>query len=715
MMSITSSASRHPGKLPSDRYIPRTRSGRAGVLGFTLFEVAISLVILAFGVISIMTLFPAGLKAQQLSRFQLYAAVKAEEMIEQFNAAHPDNATLDSEGSDLWEAPVAHRSQAWDIDARLASHRYGIMPLPLELARRIDSDGDEIQNHLAAGGQLYYSQARAATSTEEQGMAESPPNDAQKLVFIVSGHAQQNAIHIFPLKNWPYLVNYPSPPMHGLHMWDSWIPPLSTSAGTNFYNLYKYPEDHEDFCYPWETTRINGLAIPGTDPDIQKIFHWREGTLEYGYFPYACGRRGNNYDGGATDLGGGVSGQLPSRDAAIRYVQSALWYCQKKGLPSSFWTTPISANIPDFEPMTADADKWKQVQAMRFLSHAATCLTAWFPRGPGAVGVDNLTAGVRIPTVMLDGVPGAPELVITHNHIVYYHERCLRLAMTFAASFPYDWAVPRPVERTIMTDFPLLQYDLFSPPRQGTIFGTSPAIVAKQWRPLSPRPIKNIGLSYTYPLNQEPGGKHKLEATTLNGAVGPLFGNLDHYTLTAPFEASERCRELIFWAVDWQSYEDFETLPSAPVDASKYPIAGPRNRGAGAVQTLTPNPFNRRMWDLAFVDPHLFAYRNPEKNELFQPVGGTEPRELPTGSDVEGYMVMNGLWVSSALPPGTPRPPYDQGDSLQARKTFNGQHGADRNFNKKIDRGIIPPSVRLRAVQVARFNVYDPRIPCLVR
>jgi hypothetical protein len=78
-------------------------------------------------------------------------------------------------------------------------------------------------------------------------------------------------------------------------------------------------------------------------------------------------------------------------------------------------------------------------------------------------------------------------------------------------------------------------------------------------------------------------------------------------------------------------------------------------------------------------------------------------------------MVLNGLWVSSALPPGTPSPPYDQGDSLAARKIFNGQHGADRNFNKLLDRGTVPPSVRLRATQVARFNVYDPRIPCLVR
>ena len=76
---------------------PVSTTGRGmRVHGFTLFEVAISLVILAFGVVSIMALFPAGLKAQQLARFQLYAAAKAEEMIEQFNTAHFDNATADT-------------------------------------------------------------------------------------------------------------------------------------------------------------------------------------------------------------------------------------------------------------------------------------------------------------------------------------------------------------------------------------------------------------------------------------------------------------------------------------------------------------------------------------------------------------------------------------------------------------------------------------------
>jgi hypothetical protein len=137
----------------------------------------------------------------------LYAAAKAEEMVEQFNTTHFDNATADSEGSDVWEVPSSYRSQTWDLDARISSHRYGMMPLPLELARRIDSDNDEIQQILSEGGYIYYSQPMASTGTEEQGMKATPPNETQKLVMAVTGYAQQNAMPIFPLKNWPYFVS----------------------------------------------------------------------------------------------------------------------------------------------------------------------------------------------------------------------------------------------------------------------------------------------------------------------------------------------------------------------------------------------------------------------------------------------------------------------------------------------------------------------------
>lgn len=670
---------------------------------FTLFEVAISLVILTFGVVSVMMIMPIGLRGVQQSRFQLYAAAKAEEMIEQFSTAHFDNATSDTEGPNCWDAASSYRSQTWDLDARIASHRYGMMPLPLELAKRLDSNDDEIARIIDGGGLVYYSQPLASTGLREQSQGDAaPPNEAQKMIIGITGYAQQNAIPIFPMKNWPYFAASPSPPIHFAHQLDPWLvspgvpcPNTGPMAGRDFYDVYAYPSGGSR-GYFWESTRILGPGtpttpgsnnpIPGTDPDMQKVVDWPESGVRYGYVPYS------------------FSAAAPTRDAAIRYVQATLWYCKQKGLPTSFWDSsndvPLTASsiVPSFIVGTAPADKWKQVQAMRFLSHAATCLTRWYSL-TDALAPEDLTKGVKIPLVTLDGIAGPLELLITDNLIHYYHERSVKLIMEFAAHHPYDWAVPRPIERTIMVDYPLLQYDMFSAPLSGTVFGTA-GISASQWRPLSPRPIRNIGLSSIYPVNIDPvTGRHRLEGTIVPGAASNLFGDLDHYSLAMPFDASERCRELVFWTVDWQSYEDFETLPSAPLDASRYPICAPRQDMAG-----TPENFNTRMSMMTFVDPHLFCYRNPEKSMLWF---NNIPMNSPTGTNVSAHQILNGENGGGGN--------KDQGSGLPNRMTFAGQYGADRNFNKIIDRGLVPRSVRMRATQIARFNFYDSRIPCLLR
>ena len=701
------------------RVLLRYRSPRnastpgGGSAAFTLFEVALSLGLVAFGVVSVLMLFPLGLKAQQLSRFQLYAAAKAEEMVEQFSGAHSDNATSDSEGTDAWEAAVGYRSQAWDLDARISSHRYGMMPVPLELARRLDSDNDEIKQILDEGGYVYYSQPLASTGTEETGQAEAPPNEAQRLLIGITCYAQQNALHSLAMKNWPYLVSYPAPPLDTVHIEHGWLPAQQLTPGTDYWHLYEFPRSgQEEKAYCWESARIPGAAIPGTDPDVQKVYDWPDPAtgVHYGFFPYACGRQYMRYDPATnpgapppTPLGNGVNGDWPTRTAALRYLQAALWYCKKKGLPPAFWNDPHTGGIPTYEPGTADDVKWKQVQAMRFLSHAATCMTAWYPLETTGSGDDLHTKGVKVPAVTWEGVTGgslagsgASDPPLTNALILYYHERSLKLIMDFAATFPYDWAVPRPVQRTLMVDYPLLECDLFSPALSGTIVGSG-GVTAQQWAPLSPQPIRNIGLGMTYPLNQTGSGRNKLEGTIEPGRASNLMGDLDHYNLGQPFAASERCREIVFWTADWQSYEDFETLPSAPVDASRYPIAGPRTDTSG-----NPHDFPTRMNDVVFVDPHLFCYRNPEKTELWFPGGGGLPADLPTGTDMSGQEILN-----SDTHDGGPDPIH--------RKTFVGLYGADRNFNKHLDRGPVPKSVRMRAAPVARFNYYDPRLPCILR
>jgi hypothetical protein len=208
-----------------------------------------------------------------------------------------------------------------------------------------------------------------------------------------------------------------------------------------------------------------------------------------------------------------------------------------------------------------------------------------------------------------------------------------------------------------------------------------------------------------------------------SGAPGVLFGDQDHFNLTAPFTASERCREIVMWSVDWQSYEDFELAPSAPVDASRYPIAGPLGK-PGSVPTSQTCTFDERMSVLRFRDDRLYTFRNPEKSLLFYPQmknGGLfDIKSQPTGTDMTTHMIQNnemfdgtsaGYGVSQDLGGLYP----DQGPVKVNREVFSGLYGGDRNFNKKLDRGPVPKSVRLRALPVARFNFYDPRVQAVLR
>ncbi len=283
----------------------------------------------------------------------------------------------------------------------------------------------------------------------------------------------------------------------------------------------------------------------------------------------------------------------------------------------------------------------------------------------------------------------------------------MNCAMKFAACFPYDWSVPRPAQRSIMMDFPLLEYDLFTPPLTGAMNGT--AVTGSQWKPIPAQPITNFGGSYQFP-----GGTQGIGGGLVTyPPTSPLWGNTDHFTLCAPFAPAERCRQIVFWMADWLQYEDSELVPSAPVDASKYAFAGPRGT-AGGKFGINAFSLANRMGDggwggIKWWDHLLFAYRNPEKALTFmQDV--SDPGAYPNGADMSAIMLLN-----RSANNGQAFFTQDQGPSAPAMSIFSGIYGADRNFNLRLDRGPLPKSARLRAIEVARFNYYDPRIPDMIR
>ena len=276
--------------------------------GFTLFEVGISMVLVAFGVISVMMLFPIGIKAEQMARVRIYAAVKAGEIIESFSTQSNENPAIDVEAPFQWEVPSGHRPFCPDLEARVATSRYGIMPVPREIALRLESENDEIRKILSEGGQLFYSKSTGASGykDETEGNVTTPTDPlTQRLVFAVTGHAQNNAVSYLAQKTWPYHTPYPSPPCFGIKEGFRNVdapsnPPMSTDAsfitGGNYSDAEPVANNGRSYSL-WEGVTAGVPPQPsiargeasqspwntatGTlDPDIRIVF-------ACGYRPYA--------------------------------------------------------------------------------------------------------------------------------------------------------------------------------------------------------------------------------------------------------------------------------------------------------------------------------------------------------------------------------------------------------------------------------------------
>ncbi len=618
---------------------------------FTLFEVALSLVLVTFSIVSVLMLFPLGLKAQQLSRFQVLAATKALEMVDAYNSTPTANPSLEVEAPNPWDVSSGRSNSAFDLEHRLSSYRFGIMPVPTDIARRLDSDADEIQALLGQGAQLYYSQPQATTGFMETGLPDSPPNETQRLVFAVVGYAQTNAIAVFPWKAWPYYIPMPSPPCHGTH------------------------GEERGFSEPADSIETNGgkrgiLWEDTFDRDMRPVFWCEVNGIKYGYRDHWATR---------------------NLDSAKRYCRAALWYCKKKGVTPALYdlNDPLQPRREFDRAMHQPQDFWKQAQALRFLSHAATCLTTYVTKAELDLPGVTIEAGFDA-----DGSgTSSDEWIITTAKITTLHESAKNLLMLFAASYPYDWAVPRPLERTIMMDHPLIEWDLFSAPLTGSIWQGS-GVTAEQWKPVSAQPISHLGRSFQF-SNQDILGTSATAPASGTAMPNANWGDAAHFTLTRPFKPSERCRQLVFWAVDWMSYEDCETAPSAEIDANRYPRGAPRNNAN--FEAMMSNP--------PFFDWQQYIYRNPEKVLVFKsPVAG-----LSTGADVSS------LILGSEGGPLSSGKDDQLGRNPNAKYIFSGLYGADRNFNKKLDRGPVPRSVRMRATEVARLAFYDLRVPAAIR
>ncbi|MBA3707310.1 MAG: hypothetical protein H0W83_00655 [Planctomycetes bacterium] len=200
---------------------------------FTLFEVVISLLLVTIAVTTILMLLPMGVKAQQMSRYQLYASVKANEFIEsysqciadfnvnqdhnafQLDANWPYNDGAGPQGGDLVAKSIYGNLGHYDLERIVVNANEGNYPIPLEIARRLDSPGDEIQRVLDLGAHIYYSDPfpgkNATRGMNTLGALPETSGDLQRLVWTVAGYAQQNALPMDPLEQ-PHEEMWPFPP-----------------------------------------------------------------------------------------------------------------------------------------------------------------------------------------------------------------------------------------------------------------------------------------------------------------------------------------------------------------------------------------------------------------------------------------------------------------------------------------------------------------------
>jgi hypothetical protein len=698
---------------------PMTCTRRA----FTLVEVTVTMVMVGMSILIVGSLIPRALRSQEQNRYHVLAAAKVVDLMTNFNA-RPAIDFIDWEASaGAWDSPAGRVLTAPDIEAKCATAAFPLKPVPTVIARRLDSDRDEIQRLLDDGGYVYYCNASGSPIVEGHIASMSrEPQEHRRLIVGVLGYPQQNHMGVFPWKAWPYYRNYPIPPV---------------------------------FRDPTEAKRPHKAGMSGTPhvfENVDRDVYYLWNMAAYLADPI-----------GPTDLAPNGTTWLKdaSRNIPIFYVANAYWLANRRGVATtSVWMQGTPASTTDID---ADADKAIIVDSVGRLAHAAVTLTRYYTQAELAAGIDipvlNPTGPAQLDPAAL---PGGTMFHLTLSMIRAMHENALRLAMAHGAAHPYDWGTFRPLNRAIMMDVPLVQWDLWSPLTTGQIAGTGSgaisAVTAEQWKPIAAKPMNDATLGpVTTPSGPVADGRSNIGANTptlfpdappvprnyfhpcaINSPIPKLsvaWGDTSHFTLTKPFSPSERCRQIVVWAVDWQSYEDFETAPSAAVDASRYPLAEPGQLFWSTFEqrmgryTIPEFGDSAIMNDLSFYSRYQDTSRNPERSSAFaHPVAG-----MATGSDVSLIVcgpdytdrhdqgMFDGSVNRGSEWGGASNRARDQGYAANRpgddnpRSVFSGIWGADRNNNFKLDRGPLKASVRLRATTIVRYNVYDPRLPLTFR
>lgn len=675
--------------------------------GLTLFEVAASLLLLAISVSVMLALLPSAVRVQERVGFQQYASTRALDMIDAFVQQNLLLDDLDLTDVEPWESSAGRYGRQPTLENRIASMRGSLLAVPPAIAARIDSPDDLIRKIIADGGSVYYPTPYPSLNFgKDLQNSMRTPAEARRLIVGVLGYPQLDQIAEFPWKKVPQFVHWPSSPV-ALH------PMSSDSDARTTHKMIEMQDDPalREVYWTWLTPP---LTSPKSGDDVWAsggpVDDRTEWTLSNdsvsSIYPI------NDSTSGADDIATEAAGfryyegaGRHSRQMSYRLYALCRWYAARNGLSSPFLDGSALASEAQIDALLADSDRTmmaRRVLAIRLLAAAAMTLTYLHNeaeltagvncRPPGGAGYTFRNAPPVDPAFRGQSVPGIDG--VTLDQVRTQHENSLRVGMAYGARLPYDWGVFRPLNRAQMMDVPLLQWDLFSPPRAATAataLANGLANPAQQWLPLAAKDVTNIGASAVNPYAPIPS---------------VTWGNRAHFTLCDRFSPSERCRQIVFWAVDWQSYEDFESAPAAPVDASRYPLIP---SGVGYESHVDKYPTyasrtNTYAQSMGFNDTTQQLTRHPEKYLLFN----ADPASWIPGSSVIGKTVGDDFQQTV---PDWKALPEDFSNPL----VRTGAHGADRNNNLVYDRGPVKQHIRLRATEIVRFNYYDQRLNLLIR
>lgn len=684
--------------------------------GFTLFEVAVSMAILAIGLTVMLTLIPLGLRTQEQARSRMLAAIQVNNMIDSFGnlgLVHRSSAGVTDGKNPLgephstamqrpWLTHLSRRSTSFDLEDRVSSLWGGMAPVPMAIARRLDSPNGEIASILDQGGYIYYTKPGTTGGFPDHVLQThylDPPAETGKLVFGVVGFAQQNAAPVMPVKQWPWYSDIWAPPQVWQYVRHANDPAYVKAAYAKQLVLL-----HRNGGGGWLT-----VASPEADEDMSTLSLTTLANARLFLATAAWYIKELDSEPQTGNAGTALNDILTSPEIRA-YVGDDI---------SNTLRSRIDAIIGDGDPSKPQNQMvGAYVTALRMLALAGNI---WV-RAKGGADLTTTTTGETVPASTINGAywgswlstapftnTQSPPVLVKLDTARYWTEAAMHATMRYAASYPYDWSTTRPSQRPIMMDVPLLQYDLFpsgSYKATTTPDGRNFLDATFDQGPLRANPAAVLAAdrvsraeharsgSYQLlegklmnPLQTANAWQHRMLVPTATSAgikvymgtnrlyepINPdtiPWGDPQHFNLTAPFHPTERCRQIVAWSVDWQSYEDFESAPSAPVDSSRFATTSywPVDLGVSAPKPPEPpiriefrsendatDPGGAKdtigeFMDVPYMqndDTWLPYYRNPEKTLLFLRPTAPPYAGMSTGPYADGNR-------SRALPSGYP-------------------------------------------------------------